>query len=181
LKPLFKFMPLSKEKKKLQIEELERKMKEQKIVLLFDFAKVKTEKMNLLRKKIKELGGEIKVFKKTLAKIVFKKLNLPFDFDSFKGQLAFLFGFQDEILPLKAFGQIEKEEENIKILGGFLKTDFLSIEKIKELENLPSKSETLGRLVFALSWPILGLRKVLSGNLEKFVFVLSQIKVKKEQ
>jgi len=174
-------MPISKEKKKLQIEELEKKMKEQKVVLLFDFSKVKTEKMNLLRKKIKEVGGEIKVFKKTLAKIIFKKLGLSFDFDSFKGQLAFLFGFQDEVLPLKVFAQIEKEEENIKVVGGFLKTDFLSIERIKELENLPSKLEILGRLLFTLSWPILGLKRVLNGNLEKFVFVLSQIKVKKEQ
>ncbi|MGB9598556.1 MAG: hypothetical protein ACPLZH_01800, partial [Minisyncoccales bacterium] len=81
---------------------------------------------------------------------------------------------------LKVFSQFEKEDENIKVLSGFLKKDFLSPERIKELESLLPLPELRTRLAFILFSPLQRLRDVLKNNIANFVFVLSQIKVKKE-
>lgn len=170
-------MPADKEKKKKILEELREKIKKQKIIIFVDFTGLKVSEFSELRSRLKEAGEEIKVVKKTLANLVVKE-KYGFDVKKLKGELALVFGFRDEIMPAKMVYEFSQSHSNLKILGGILENTFAEKEKIEELARLPKKEEILENLFWTMKAPISNFIQILRGNLESFVFLLSQIKLK---
>lgn len=173
-------MATTREKKKKILEELKEKIEKQKIIVFVDFKGLKVSEFFDLRKRLKEIGDEIKVVKKTLANLTLgKKFN--FDVKSLKGQLALIFGFRDEIAPAKIAFEFSQSHSNLKILGGILEGKFIEKEKVEELAKLPKREEILANLVLGLKSPILNFVEVLRGNLKSLIFVLCQIQSKVAQ
>lgn len=169
-------MAISKEKKKKILQELKEKIERQKTMIFVDFTGLKVKDFSILRKRLKERGDEIKVVKKTLAQLAFNEKGLKVEIEKMKGELALVFGYQDEVLPAKLVWQFSKENSNLKILGGLLENNFLESEKIIEIAQLPTREELIKRLVGSVSAPILNLANALKSNLRKLIFILSQIK-----
>jgi large subunit ribosomal protein L10 len=154
-----------------------KKISKQKSIFFFDFSGIKTKDLNELRKNLKKSLNELKVVKKSLAEVAFKKSGFDIDFKKIKAQLAFAFGFKDEILPAKILYQFSEKNPNLKILGGIFEGKLIDPEKVFELAKLPTKEELLVRLVFSLSAPISNFVNLLKGNLRNLIYILSQIKV----
>jgi large subunit ribosomal protein L10 len=87
-----------------------------------------------------------------------------------------IFGYEDELAPSKMVYQFSKENQNAKILGGFLENKFYEMADVIKLAELPSKEQLLGMLVGTLSAPATNLVGVLSGHMRKLVYALSQIR-----
>ena len=172
-------MAISREKKKKILEDLKEKISKQKAIIFVDFTGLKVKDFSDLRKRLKSIGSELKVAKKTLMGIVFKKAKLEIEPKKLPGEIALVFGYKEEILPAKIVFQFSQENPNLKILGGVLENNFFEAEKIIELAKLPSREELLARLVGSISAPISNLTNVLEGNLRNLVYLFSQIKVSK--
>lgn len=174
-------MPITKEKKKKILEELKEKIEKKKAIIFLDFTGVKVKDFMEFRKKVKSVGDEVKVAKKTLINLALKEKKLDvIDVKNLKGQIALVFGFKDEVLPAKIAFEFSSKNQNLKILGGILENKFFEAEKIIEIAKLPSKEELLAKLVGNISAPISNLINILQGNLRNLIFVLTQIqKVKK--
>jgi large subunit ribosomal protein L10 len=171
-------MALTKEKKKKILQELKEKIEKQKIIIFVDFTGLKVGDFFELRKRIKSIGDEIKVVKKTLANLAFKEKKIGVDVKELKGEIALIFGFKDEILPAKTVYEFSKENQNLKILGGIFEKEFLEADKIIELSKLPSKEELLANLLSSISAPISNLVNIFRAIPQNFVFVLNQIQLK---
>lgn len=144
-----------------------------------DFTGIKVKELAKLREGLKENGSEMKVAKKSLMEIALKNKGVELDSKKLEGEVAMVFGYEDEIAPSKAVYQFSKENQKAKILGGFLENKFYEMADVIKLAELPSKEQLLGMLVGTLSAPATNLVGVLSGNMRKLVFALSQIKEKK--
>jgi large subunit ribosomal protein L10 len=157
-------MALNKEQKTKQIESIKEKVAKQKSVIFVDFAKVPSKEMFSLRKSLKEAGCNLKIAKKTLIRVAFGQSNISF-WNKIKpnvpGQLALVFGIEDEIAPARISNQFRKTNENFKILGGIFEKRFIEKERVLELANLPSRNELLGRLVGSLASSMTGFVRVL--------------------
>jgi large subunit ribosomal protein L10 len=172
-------MAVTKEKKKKTLELLKEKIENQKIMIFFDFAGLKSKEFFSLRKKLKELGNDTKVAKKTLINLALKEKNLNVvDVKKLTGEIAVVFGLTDEISGAKTIYQFSKENKNLKILGGILEKSFVGPEKIEELAKLPAKEELLAKLVSSISAPISNFVYVLKSIPQSLIFVLSQIQLK---
>jgi large subunit ribosomal protein L10 len=172
-------MAITKEKKKKILEELKEKIGKQKIMIFVDFTGVKSKDLFLLRRKLKELGNEMKVAKKTLINLALKEKNLNvIDVRKILGEVAVIFGMKDEISSAKTVYEFSKENKNLKILGGILEKNFIGPEKIEELAKLPTKEELLAKLISSISAPISNFIYVLRSIPQSLVFVLSQIQLK---
>ena len=169
-------MALTKDKKNKILSELKEKIDRQKVVIFADFTGIKVKDLSNLRKKIKKENGELKVAKKTLARIAFEKVGLKINKEQLKGEAAFVFGYQDQVGPAKILYQFSKANPNFKILGGFLNGELKNDLDIIELAKLPSREELLARFVGSISAPISGLVNVLQGNIKGLIFALSAIK-----
>ena len=172
-------MPTTKEQKKLILEGLNERVKKQTTIIIVDFTGLKAVESFALRESLKKVNAELKVAKKTLIQLALKNNNLDKNIREINGEIALVFGYHDEILPAKTVYDFTKENENLKILGGFFENEFQNAEKFIELAKLPSKEELLGRLVGSISSPLTGFVRSLQYNLKGLIFALNAIKENK--
>jgi len=164
-------MALTKIQKTKQIEDIKAKVANQKSMVFVDFAKVPSQDMFSLRKTLKEAGCNLKIAKKTLVRIAFGQSNISYwnkIKSSIPGQLAVVFGIEDEIAPARIANKFAKDHETFKILGGIFEKRFIDRERVLVLANLPSRDELLSRLVGSLS-----------SSMTSFVRVLDKIRESK--
>ncbi len=166
-------MALTKEKKQKNLTALKEKIAKQKSVIFADFSKVNSADLFRLRKELKENGCSLKVGKKTLIRIAFGQSGITFWNNikkSIPGQLALVFGIDDEIAPARIAYQFSKKQENFKILGGIFEGRFIDRDRALVLAALPSRNELLGKLVGSLA-----------SSTANFVRVLDKIREQKEK
>jgi large subunit ribosomal protein L10 len=166
-------MALTKEQKTKQINAVKEKVLNQKSVVFVDFNKVPSKDMFSLRKTLKEAGCSLKIAKKTLIRIAFGQSNISFwnkIKSSVPGQLALVFGIEDEIAPARISNKFAKDHETFKILGGIFENRFIEKEKVLFLASIPSRNELLSKLVGSISSSMTG-----------FVRVLDKIRENKEK
>ena len=157
-------MALTKQKKAESLNSIKDVISKQKSVIFADFSKVGSKELFDLRKKLKESGCKLKIGKKTLIRIAFGQSNISF-WSKIKevvpGQLALVFGIEDEIAPARISNQFAKANENFKILGGIFENKFIDREKVLALANIPSRNELLSRLVGSMASPMSSFARVL--------------------
>ena len=169
-------MAQTKEQKQKILEELDKKIEKHKAIFFFDFTGLKVKDFSGLRKLIKAAGDELKVVKKTLMQVAFKKAKLEIEPKKMPGEIALVFGYKDVILPAKTIYQFSKENEHLKILGGFFEGKFSEAEDIITLAQLPSREELLGKLVGSISAPVSNFVRALEYNIKGLIYLLSVIK-----
>lgn len=157
-------MALTKEQKQKQIKDIKDKVSNQKSMIFVDFDKVPSKDMFDLRKTLKEAGCNLKIVKKTLARIAFGQSKISF-WSKIKsvvpGQLALVFGIEDEIAPARISNKFAKDHETFKILGGIFENKFIDRERVLALAAIPPRNELLGRLVGSLASPMASFARVL--------------------
>lgn len=177
------YMAKTKLQKKEIIKELEENLKNKKAVVFVDFQGLNAQDLFELRNNLKDAGCFLKVTKKTLLSLVFDSLKLSDikkEVNDMKGELALIFGLEDEIVPAKLIHQFSEKNDNLKILGGMVKNanyDFLTVEQVISLALLPSKQELYAKLLSTLNAPVSNFANTLKANLRNFVYVLNKIKV----
>ncbi len=164
---------ITKDQKKQIIKDLVDKLSQQKAVVFFDYTGLKVNQLQELRSQLKEQNIDCQVIKKTLIDLALKKAGLDkMEAKSLTGQLALVFGYEDEVLPAKLLYNFSKENQDLKILAGLVNGEYLADEAVIELAKLPSKQELLASLVGNLAAPVSGLVNVLQGNLRRLIFIL---------
>ncbi len=165
-------MALTREKKQKNLADLKAHIAKQKSVIFADFSKVNSADLFKLRKTLKEAGCALKVGKKTLIRIAFGQSNISF-WNKIKqavpGQLALVFGMDDEVAPARISNQFAKTNENFKILGGIFESRFIDRERVLVLAQIPSRNELLSKLVGSLASPMASFVRVLDkiSNIQK--------------
>jgi large subunit ribosomal protein L10 len=179
----FKFMAKSKEQKKQILQDLADKISKAKSVMFTKFSRLGVKENEELRRELKKEGSEYYVAKKTLMDLAFKDLKIDgLNVKSFEGQIAAVFGYQDEVAPAKIVSNFKKkleEEEKVEFLGGILENKYIDAAKVRELASLPSKQELYAKIVGSINAPVSGFVNALAGNLRNLVYVLKAIEGKK--
>jgi len=168
-----------KEKQEI-INNLADKLSRQKIVIFSDYTGLKVNQIQELRRQLREKGIDYQVAKKTLIDLALEKAGLKTaKVKEVSGQIALVFGYQDEVWPAKILYNFSKDNQALKILAGLVKGKYLASEAIINLAKLPSREELLAQLISIIFSPITGLINVLSGNINNLVQLLAAIKSNK--
>jgi len=174
---IFLFMAQTKAQKQKILDQLKEKIARQKAMIFVDFTGLKVKDLSNLRKKLKGItGDEIKVAKKTLLGLALKSAKLELEIKKIPGEIAVVFGYQDEISPAKIIWQFSQENPNLKILGGVIENKFREAEQIITLAQLPTKEELLAKLVGSIFAPVSNFVNVLRGNIKGLIYVLAKAK-----
>ena len=170
-------MPQTKEQKKEIIEKLKENIDKQKSIVFVAYEGMKASDIFDLRKTLKKAECSLVIAKKTLLNIALKEKKINLDAKELKGQIGLIFGLEDEISPAKLSYKFQKENGNLKILGGFFKNGIITAENVIELAKLPSKQELIARFIGSISSSISGLANVLEGNIKGLINVLTKAKL----
>lgn len=173
-------MPKTKTQKQEILKDLKDKLAKMKTVVFVNFSGIPVKELNELRNKAKEQNIDYAVAKKTLLKKALKESGYEkVNADNFSGEVATVFGFEDEVAPAKLVKDFMKAQEKMKIIGAILEGDFVDEKKALALAALPSRPELLAKMVGSIAAPLSGLVNVLAGNIRSLVYVMRAVKDKK--
>ena len=163
---------MKKEDKVEQVEKLTEGLKESQAVLFADYSGLSVVEMTDLRKKLSQLGAELRVVKNTLIKLAAEKAKLPIA--ELTRPTAVLFSKEaDPIESFKAVVAAFKEKGEVKF--GVFEGGLLDAPKVLELARLPTRAVLEARLVGALSSPLAKFVLTLKESQRSLVAVLGQV------
>ncbi|MFH0840778.1 MAG: 50S ribosomal protein L10 [bacterium] len=171
-------------KTKLQKQEIMRdlnaKIDKAKSMVFASFNALTVREIEELRNDLRKDNNEYYVAKKTLLNLALKEKGQEVDVDNFNGQIAVVFGYEDEVSPAKTLSKFMKSHvDKVEFVGGIMEGKFIEPAEVYELSKLPSKQELYAQLVGSLNAPVSGVVNVLAGNLRGLVQVLNAISEKK--
>ncbi len=168
------------EKKAKIVRDMQERVDKAQIGILADFTGLKVESMTLLRRQVKEAGGELKVIKNTLLKRASGERSLiePLAGD-LKGPNALVLGYEDPVTLARLLVKFAQDVPLLKIKGGAFGGQTLTAKEVDALAKLPSREVLLAQLLGVLQAVPQALVTVLAGVLRNFLNVLVALKDQK--
>jgi len=167
-------MAKTREQKEQIVEKLTSDLKNAKITIFAAFSGLKVEDSDQLRNDLKENNNFFKIIKTSLVKLSLKNAGVDATIDQITQPLAIVLGNSNETSAPKTIRLFGKKSEALQILGGIYQNNWVEPEKIKELAQIPGRTDLEARLVGTIAQPLFRLNNVLSGNLRSLVYILSQ-------
>lgn len=164
-----------KDEKIKQVEEIAKEAQDSGAIIFSDYRGLTVSEMGELRKKLAEIGADLKVVKNTLLKFSLEKAKLALS-EELTGPTAVLFSkVADPIESIKTLVTFFKAKEKGEVKVGFFEKAQIIAADILSLAALPGKQALQARFVSQLLSPIYGLVHVLNGSRQRFVSVLDKI------
>ncbi len=136
------------EQKAAVVSEIKEKLENAKSVVMFDYRGLSVSEVTDLRRKLRSVGADYKVYKNTLTKRAADELNLDFG-DSLAGPSAISFG-TDELSIVKVISDFAKEHEALELKTGIVEGKVASLEDLKRYASIPSRDTLLTMLAAGL-------------------------------
>ena len=124
------------ESKKAIVGEITESLKTSESVVLFEYQGLTVSEISDLRKKLREVQGEVKVYKNTLLKRALDDLNINLD-GFLEGPNAIMFG-KNLLEPIKVIADFAKNHEKMNIRVGIINGEAAELSVIKEYAAIPS-------------------------------------------
>ena len=136
------------ESKQATIKEISDKLKNSESVILFRYAQSTVADMQDLRRKLKDVDSEVKIYKNTLVKRALDDMNINLD-EYLEGPNAIVFG-KEMLEPIKIISSFAKEHENISLVTGIINGEAVTLDTIKDYASIPSREGLLTMLAGGL-------------------------------
>ena len=136
------------ESKQATIDEIAEKVKGSESVILFRYAQSTVADMQSLRKELKNVDSEVKVYKNTLVKRALDDMNINLD-EYLDGPNAIVFG-KEMLEPIKIISKFAKDHDNIEIVSGIINGEVADLDTIKGYASIPSREGLLTMLAGGL-------------------------------
>ena len=152
-----------------KVKEIKDKFERANCIVLANYQGIDVEQDTQLRKKMREMGVEYKVYKNRLVKIVAEELGYDFLIEHLEGATSIAFGYDDIISPAKILNDFSEKSGKLSLKVGVVEKEFYDNDKIKGLAKIPSKEVLVSKLLGSIKAP-----------LSNLVYVLNAVKESKE-
>lgn len=127
--------------KKAVVSEIVDKIKNSESVIIFNYHGISVSDLSELRRKLRDVDSEIKVYKNTLLKLALDELKINLD-EFMEGPNAILFG-KSLLEPIKVISDYSKSVPKLEIRVGIISGDVANLATIKDYANIPSREGLL--------------------------------------
>ena len=128
-----------------------------------------------LRRAVKEVGGEYKIAKNSLAKRALEETAYERLCEKLEGPSGIVFGYDDPVSVTKVLVDFAEENEVVAVRVGVLDEEVLDAAAIDALAKLPSKEALLAQLLSLMQAPATQLLRTINepaGQLARLVEAL---------
>ena len=168
---------MNKNKKKTYIEEMKGFFKKNSSVFVTHYQGLTVKDIDRLRSEMRKHGILFKITKNRITKLAlegskFKKLE-----NLFSGPTAVTFS-EDAITSAKILTKFAKSNSNLKIIGGIMEDEPLSVKDVEKIATLPTLNEARAKTVAILTAPAQKILSILLAPGSK-IAILAHAKSKK--
>ncbi len=161
-------MPITKDKKKELINELETVFKNSKGVVFVGFKGLKVNEANNMRKGFKAQGVGFIVAKKTLMGRALEATKVSGTRPEMGAEVAVAYSTDNLATAREVGGFLKKNKEKLSILGGIFEGKYITKDEVVVYSSIPDKKTLYAQIVNLFNSPIQG-----------FVMAASEIAKKK--
>ena len=133
------------EAKSAVVSEISDKVKASESVIVFSYQGLTVAEFTELRRNLKDVNGEVKIYKNTLVRRALNDLSIGMDDAFLEGPNAIVFG-ETLLEPIKVLSKFAKEHEKATIRVGIISGNVASLETINEYASIPSREGLLTQL-----------------------------------
>ena len=168
---------MNKDKKKIYIEEMKSFFNKTSSVFVTHYQGLTVKQIDELRTEMRKHGILFKITKNRITKLAlegskFKKLE-----NLFTGPTAVAFS-EDAITSAKILTKFAKSNSKLKIIGGIMEDEQLSVEDVEKIATLPTLNEARAKIVGILTSPAQKIMSILLAPGSK-IAILALAKSKK--
>lgn len=120
-------------------------------LFVIDYRGLTVKETQELRRKLREAGADMKVYKNNIVRIALEQKELPAIDDCLVGPVACVFYENDPAAAAKAIKEEAKKLKKIEFKGGISDGTVLSGEDVIAIADLPSKEQLLGQIAGLIS------------------------------
>ena len=168
---------MNKERKKTYIEEMKGFFSKNESVFITHYQGMTVKQIDEMKSEMRKNGILFKITKNKITKLAlegtkFKKLE-----DLFSGPTAVAFS-DDAITSAKILTKFAKKNPNLKIIGGIMEEEPLSLEEVAKIATLPTLNEARAKITSILTSPAQKIMSILLAPGSK-IAILALAKSKK--
>ena len=168
---------MNKNKKKTYIEEMKNFFSKTSSVFVTHYQGLTVKQIDDLRSEMRKHGILFKITKNRITKLAlegskYKKLE-----NLFSGPTAVVFS-EDAITSAKILTKFAKKNPSLKIIGGIMEEETLSVEQVQKIATLPTLDEARANIVGILTTPAQKIISILLAPGSK-IAILAHAKSKK--
>ena len=168
---------MNKDKKRMHVEEMKNIFNKTSSLFVTHYQGLTVKQIDKLRSEMRKHGILFKITKNKITKLAlegskYKKLE-----NLFSGPTAIAFS-EDAITSARILTKFAKNNLNLKIIGGIMEKEPLSVEDVEKIATLPTLDEARAKIVGILSAPAQKILSILLAPGEK-IAILALAKSKK--
>ncbi len=173
---------LSKTAKQQVVDDIASRFNSDISVFVVEYKGLKVSEMEELRRKLRQTNTQLRVVKNTLLERASEGTAVGKMKNLFSGPTAVGICDGESSAAAKVFVEYGKDHPEIfKIKGGLFEGELIDVGKIERISNLPAREYLISEFVGLLSASMSGLAGVLEHVRSQIVYVLEDVKNKKEE
>jgi len=167
-------MPVTKARKKEQVEKLSVDLKNVSSAVVATYSKMTVAQDYELRKALRGAGAKYQVVKNTLAELAAKGTKIEEGLKNLTGVTSIAYTTGDPVAMAKALTKYAKDTPEFTFKVGVVEGRVISIKEIEALASMPSKEEIYSKLLFLISSPAQRLVTVMNAVGRNLAVVVDQ-------
>ncbi len=167
-------MPVTRARKKEQVEKLSADLKNVSSAVVATYSKLTVAQDYELRKALRGVGAKYQVVKNTLAELAVKGTKIEEGLKNLTGVTSIAYTTGDPVAMAKALTKYAKDTPEFTFKVGVVEGKVISIKEIESLASMPSKEELISKLLFLINAPAQRLVTVMNAVGRDVAVVLGQ-------
>ena len=143
---------MNKEKKKMYIEQMKDFFNKKSSILVTHYQGLTVKQIDELRAEMRKHGIFFKITKNRVTKLALEGKKLKKLENLFTGPTAVAFS-EDAITSAKILTKFAKSNSNLKIIGGIMEDEPLSLADVEKIATLPTLNEARAKIIGILTAP----------------------------
>lgn len=157
-----------------QVAEIQELLQSNAGFFVVNYRGLSVKQSESLRRKLREVGAQMTVYKNNLVRRALAEQNLP-EVDVLEGPTACVFYGEDPVAAAKTLKSFSREFPVLELKGGLTDGQVVDAVQVKAIADLPSREELLAKLLGTMQNPATKIVRVLNGPAEAFARVVSAI------
>ena len=149
-------------------------------VFVIDYLGLSVKETQELRRALREVGAEMKVYKNNIVKIALKNAGQPDSEELLAGPCAYVFYEKDPVDAAKVIKEQSEKLKKMNFIGGIADGKALSADEAKAYADLASREELMAQLVYVMASPLSGIAQVCAGPARGLVTALKAVADEKD-
>ena len=169
---------MNKEKKKTYIEEIKKFFTSRSSVFVTHYQGLNVKQLDQLRDEMRKHGILFRITKNRITKLALKDTKYKKLENLFNGPTAVAFS-DDAITSAKILTKFAKVNKNLKIIGGIMEEEPLTMEEVANIATLPTLDEARAKIVGILKTPAQKIMSILLAPGSKIAILAHAKSIKK--